>query len=144
MDSVQKAARVAGLLYLILTVTGVLGLMVLPGRLFVPGDAVATAAKILASQPLYNLLMLDGLVSNLLFLFVALALYQLLKDVNPRVAAVMVILVAIQVPLGVRDVMNETVALDLVRGGGTWSGFDAPNRYALAASLLDLNNRGIK
>ena len=143
MHPIQKAARVAGLLYLMVVVTGVLGLMVLPHRLFVPGDAAATAAKILASQPLYRIFMLNGLVSILLFLFVALALYQLLKDVNQRVAAVMVILVLVQIPLGVREVMNEIAALDLVRGDGFWSAFDAAHRDALAVSLLDVNNHGI-
>lgn len=140
MDSIRKDARVAGFIYLLVVITGVLGLIYLPGRLFVPGDATATAAKILASQPLYRIFMLDGLVSVMLFLLVALALYQLLKDVNQRLAAVMVILVLVQIPLGVREVMNEITALDLVRGDGTWSAFDAPHRNALAASLLDLGN----
>jgi uncharacterized protein DUF4386 len=95
MNPIKKAARVAGLLYLLL-----------------------------------------------LFLFVALALYQLLKDVNQRVAAIMVILVLVQIPLGVREVMNEIAALDLVRGDSTWAAFDAQQRDALAVSLLDVNNHG--
>lgn len=142
MDSIQKTARVAGLLYLLVVVTGVLSLIVLPHRLFVPGDPDATAAKILASQPLYHLFMLNGLVSVLLFLFVAMALARLLEGVDRRLAWAMLILVAVQTPLGVKGVMDEIAALDLLRGGGIWSAFDAPRRNALAVSLLDVNLHG--
>ena len=143
MDPTRKAARVAGLLYLLVVVTGVLGLIVLPHRLFVPGDAAATAARILASQPLYAVFMLNGLVSVILFLFVAIALHRLLEGVDRRLAAVMVILVVVQTPLGVKGVMDEIAALDLLRGGGIWSAVDGPQRNALAASLLDVNFHGV-
>jgi uncharacterized protein DUF4386 len=142
VEPIKKAARVAGFLYLLVVVTGLFSLVYVPGKLMVVGNPAATAANILASQSLFEIHILNGLVSTLLFLFVALALYRLLKDVNPSYAAVMVILVLVQIPLGIGEVLNEIAALDLLRGDGFWSAFDKPQQVALAMSLLDPNNRG--
>ena len=53
MDPIQKHARIAGLLYLPVVLTGPFVLLYVPGRLFVPGDATATAGHILAHQSLF-------------------------------------------------------------------------------------------
>jgi Domain of unknown function (DUF4386) len=143
MNSTKKTARVAGFLYLLMIPTGVFSLIYVPGKLMVRGDAAATAANILASQSLFNINMVNSLVSSILFLFVALVLYQLLKEVNKQLAALMVILVLVQVPLGIRDVLNQISALELLRGEGFWSAFAKTQRDALAMLFLDLNNKGI-
>jgi hypothetical protein len=142
MDPIKKAARVAGLLYLFVVITGLFSLIYVPGKLVVAGNAAATAANILASQTLFRIHILNGLVSILLFLFVVLALYRLLKDVNQPHAALMVILVLVQIPGGIGGASNQLVALDLLRGGDSWSAYDVHQREGLAMLLLDPNNRG--
>ena len=142
MHSLKQTARVAGVLYLGVTITGILGLIVLPAKLLVPGNAAASAARILESEPLYRLYMLDGLVASILFLFVAVALYRLLRDVSSQYAALMVVLVLVMTPLGILDTMNQLRALDLLHGGSLWSAIDRPQREALAMSLLDPDGRG--
>jgi len=42
----RKTARVAGFLYVLLGIIAPIGLVYVPGRLFVPGDATATADHI--------------------------------------------------------------------------------------------------
>lgn len=142
MNPIKKAAHVAGFLYLLVVVTGLFSVIYVPRKLMVPGNATATAANILASQTLFEIHIFNGLISVLLFLFVALALYRLLKDVNQPYAAVMVILVLIQVPVGIGAVLNQISALDALRGADFWSAVGQPQRVALAMSLLDLNDRG--
>jgi uncharacterized protein DUF4386 len=142
MDPIKKAARVAGLLYLLVVITGLFSLIFVPGKLVVAGNAAATAANILASQTLFRIHILNGLVSILLFLLVVLALYRLLKDVNQPYAALMVILVLVQIPGGIGGASNQLAALDLLRGGDFWSAYDVHQREALAMLLLDPNNRG--
>jgi hypothetical protein len=52
MNSTKKTARIAGLLYLVNGVTGFFGIIYVPSRLIVSGNAAATANNILASDSL--------------------------------------------------------------------------------------------
>src|SRR5207245_329489 len=51
MSSVRNPGRVAGLWYLLLVLGGPLRLIYIPNKLFVHGDAAATAANIAAQGP---------------------------------------------------------------------------------------------
>lgn len=141
MDSRQKVARLAGFLYLLVAVTGIFNLMYVPGKVIVRGNATATAANVLRFQSLYSINILVGLVSSILFLFVALVLYRLLKEVNGDHAAVMVILVLVQFPLGLLELANQLMVLTLVRGADFLGVFSKPQRDALAMLLLQINNK---
>jgi uncharacterized membrane protein YwzB len=142
MASIKQNARIAGLLYLFIIVTGYFSLMYVPGKLFVRGDAAATAARILASESLFRFDIVNGLVSSIGFLFLALALYRLLKSVNTQQARLMAILVLIQVPLATLTAVNQLAALELMRGADYLSVFDKPQRDALAMVYLHLNTQG--
>jgi len=50
MNSTKKTARIAGLLYLVNGLTGYFGIIHVPSRLIVSGNAVATSNNILASE----------------------------------------------------------------------------------------------
>ena len=143
MDSTKKAARFAGLLYLFLVLTAPISLMYVPGKLIVQGNAAATASKILASESLFRIGIVSGLVSAVVSIFLALALYRLFQGVNQQQAALMVILVLIQVPLGFLNELNHIAALILVRGADFLSVFDKPQRDALAMLFLNLHGQGI-
>lgn len=81
-------ARIAGLLYVLIIVAAPLAEMIIPGRLIVFADAVATAENLRAAEQLFRL----GAAASLLTVFcdVALAglLYVLLRPVNRTVALV--------------------------------------------------------
>ena len=142
MNSTRTTARWAGLFYLFMILTGILSVIYIPGKLIVKEDAAATAMNILNSQGLFTIHIVNQLVSLLLFLSVSLTLYLLLKDVNKRLAALMVILVLIQIPVGIYGVMDQITALDMLRGEQFWSAFDNTQRQALAMSLLDISGKG--
>ena len=55
MNSTKKTARIAGLLYLVNGVTGFFSIIYVPSKLFVSGNAEATAHNILASQTVTKL-----------------------------------------------------------------------------------------
>src|SRR5258708_40031332 len=88
--SARRAARIAGLLYLIGNVTGVFGILYGPS-LVAPGDAAATTRNILASASLFRLSIVSALLDQIIFIFLALSLYQLLKPVNNNMTMLMVI-----------------------------------------------------
>lgn len=142
MDSIKRTARIAGLLYLVVALTGPFVLIYVPGKLFVPGNATATAANILAHQSLFRVHIIAGLVSELAFIAVVLVLYNLLKGVSPPLAASMAILVLVDAPLAFLGVANEVATLAFVRGGEFLSVFDKPQRDALAMLLLNVDRQG--
>jgi Domain of unknown function (DUF4386) len=137
MSPAKKTARIAGLLYLFVVLTGPFVLIYVPNKLFVSGDASATAANLLAHQTLVRAHIVVGIVAELAFLAVVLLLYQLLKGVDRALAGLMVILILIDVPLAFLSVANEVAAFAFVRGGEVLAAFDQPQRDALATLLLN-------
>src|SRR5438552_16784011 len=79
-------ARVAGALYLIANIFAPFTLLYLPSRFIVRGDAVATANKIIASESLFRFGIAGNSFTFIANIFLALALYQLLKVVNRNLA----------------------------------------------------------
>lgn len=142
MSATKKTARIAGVIYLLLVFAGLFSLMYVPPKLITRGDAAATANKLLAHQSLVMIDVAVGLVSLAVFLSVALALYQLLKDVNRQYAALMVILVLIQLPQGFVSQLLQIGALELARGTDFLSTIDKPQRDSLAMLCIHLGNKG--
>lgn len=143
MESLKKTARMAGLLYLLVAFTGPFVLIYVPGKLFVPGDATATANNILAHETLFRTYIAVGIVGELLFLSVVLLLFQLLKGVNRQLAAVMVILIFIDVPMAFLSIANQIATLAFVRGADFLAVFDKPQRDALATLLINIEKQGV-
>src|SRR4051812_47072626 len=77
MSPLNRQARVAGLLYVLLALVAPLRLMVIPSTLFVPGDAGATAANIAAHESLFRWGMAADAFVGATLVFVVLALYRL-------------------------------------------------------------------
>lgn len=142
MDSIRRTARLAGAVYLGVVISGLFVLMYVPSRLFVSDNAAATVSNILAHQTLFRTYILAGVVSELLFITVVLMLYRLLKDVNHVQAAVMVLLVLLTAPLAILSSMNQVATLSFVRGDALLAVFDKPQRDALAALLLTIDDQG--
>lgn len=143
MSSIKKNARIAGFLYLLVVLTGPFVLIYVPGKLFVPGDASATANNILTHQGLFRAYVVVGIVSELLFISVVLALYNLLNGVNRQRATLMVILVLIDAPLAFLSVGNQVATLTFVRGADFLAVFDKPQRDALATLLINIDMQAV-
>src|SRR5262245_4537665 len=107
MNATQRQARIAGLLYLLMGLTAPIGLVVVPAKLFVRGDATATADRIRASESLLRIGIASELFHQVIFVFLVLALYRLFKGVNEAHARQMVVLGAlVSVPIVFLDVLN--------------------------------------
>jgi len=116
MNSVKKQARVAGVLYLLASIPAPFCLIYVPSKLIVPGDATATADHVRASGTLLRFGIASELISSIVFIFVVLALYRLLKGVNKNHALAMVILLLVSIPISLLNVLNDIAALILVSG----------------------------
>jgi hypothetical protein len=143
MHPTVKAARVAGLLYLAL-LGAPLRLVYIPGQLFVPGNATATANNIAAHETLFRLGIVADLFTGVMALFLTLALYRLFKEVDQGLAVVLVILGSLMVtPIYFLNTLNDAAALLFAQGAEFLSVFDKPQRDALALLFLRLHHHGV-
>ena len=138
----KMPARMAGLLYLIGGVAGVFGILYGPS-LIVPGDAAATAKHILANASLFRLSMVSALLDQIVFILVALALYQVLKPVNKNMAALMVIFLLLGVPIAMLNELNNVAVLFLLSGADSLKVFTADQVHTLVLLFLDLHALGL-
>ena len=142
MLSARNPGRFVGLLYVLISIPGVFALLYVPSKLIVHGNATATANNIAASETLFRAGIAAQLISQILFMWVALALYDLLKGVYQRHAALMLTLLVVSIPIAMLNELNAVAALILVRGADFLSIFDKPQRDALAMLFLNLHSRG--
>jgi hypothetical protein len=144
MDNLDRKARVAGLLYLLLVLTAPIRLVYIPTTLFVSGNAGATIANIAAHETLFRFGIFADLLAGVLTLLVTLALYRLFANVDRRLAALVVILGGI-FPTAIYffNVLNDAAALLIVRGPDFLSVFDKPQRDAIAMLFLRLHGQEI-
>jgi len=144
MGSTKKTARTAGLLYLLLTLTGIYSLIYVPSTLIVSGNATATADNIASSELLFRTGILSGLISNVLFVFLVLALYHLLKEISRKQAMLMVTLVVISVSTTFVNTLNQIAALIILSGAGFLSVFEKSQLDAGAYAFLRLHMQGLQ
>lgn len=135
--------RLAGLLYIVMSLFGFFGMAYVPGKLIVHGDATTTVNNVATHELLFRLGIASQLIGQAGFIFVALALYQLLKGVNRRHASLMVTLIVVSIPIAFLNEVNSFAAILLIRGTDFLSVFDKIQRDALAMLFLNLHGRGL-
>lgn len=141
---IRRQARTAGLLYVVLALIAPIGLLYVPGKLIVPGNATATADNIRASEGLLRLGIASELIHQALAVFLVLVLYRLFKPVNETHAKQMLILGSlVSVPIMFVNVLNEVAALMLVSGADFLKVFEKPELDALAYLFVRLHTDGI-
>jgi hypothetical protein len=144
MNSSKKTIRIAGLLYLVLAVIFPFSLIYVPSTLFVFGDATATANNIRASELLFRTGIASGLIANVFFVFLVLALYRLLSEVSRKRAVLMVILVVIAVSAAFGNSFNQIAALVVLSGADFLSVFEKSQLDALAYVFLRLHSQALQ
>lgn len=142
MNSTKKAARFAGLLYLLASIPGAFSLLYIPSHFIVSGDATATAKRILTSEFVFRIGIVSELTGFIGFIFVVRALYRLLSGVDKRQASLMLTLMLVSIPISLVNVLNETAALKLIHGGDYLSVFSQLQREALAMLFLKVHFDG--
>lgn len=143
MTPFKNPGRFAGLLYVLVSMGGFFSLLYVPGKVIVHGNAAATAANIETYHTLFRLGIACSLVFQILFMWVALALYDLLEGVNRRQAALMLALIAAPLPIVLLNELNSVGAFILAHETGIVSAIAKPQREALAMLFLVLHARGL-
>jgi hypothetical protein len=144
MTSTSKNVRVAGFLYLLLTLAAPVRLIYIPSTLFVRLNATATANNIAAHESLFRLGIVSDLFCGIILISLLLALYRLFKEVDQNQAVLMVVLGGLMpATIDFLNVLNDAAALMLVRGAEFLAAFEKPQRDALAMLFLRLHHQEV-
>jgi len=136
MNSNKKTARIAGLLYLMVIVFGIIGHLARQS-LIVPGDAATTANNIMANEMQFRGANVSWLISEMFLLLLGLALYVVLKKVNKNLASLMVLFIVVGVAIESINTLNQFAALHLLSGADYLTVFSADQLNAQVMSYLD-------
>jgi Domain of unknown function (DUF4386) len=142
MHPTDKAARIAGAVYLSLVLTAPFSLIYIPAKFIVRGNATATANNILTHETLFRLGIVADLFGSVIFICLGLALDRLLSSVNKTWARAMVALVLVSATIGFMNVLNNIAALTLFRGADFLVVLEKSQRDALAYLFIRLHNQG--
>ncbi|MGH7983110.1 MAG: DUF4386 family protein, partial [Candidatus Udaeobacter sp.] len=73
MHPTNKAARIAGAVYLSMVLTAPFTLLYVPSKLIVRGDAAATANNVLAHETMFRLAIIGDLLTSVIFICLGIA-----------------------------------------------------------------------
>jgi hypothetical protein len=138
----RNPGRFAGFLYLIGSIPGFFALLYVPSKLFVHGNPAATAHNITAHETLFRWAIATDLTAQAFFIFVAFALYYLLKGVDKRLATLMLVLYLVSVPISFVNEINSVAALLMARGADFLAALDEQQRITWMRFFLDLRGTG--
>jgi hypothetical protein len=110
----NKKARAAGILYLLLIISGFIYLVFIPLELIDLQNATKTLENIRSSELVFRLGIVTAICSSLLFMLLPLALYNLLQKVNKVSAKFMVLFALISIPISFVNILNKFSVLTLI------------------------------
>ncbi|WP_320824420.1 DUF4386 domain-containing protein [Reinekea sp.] len=131
-------ARRAGWLYLLLVPLGVYALLYIPELIWVPGNPAQTVSRLGQHESAFRWSILAAFAIQITQLFVALALYDLFKAVNKRMAVLMVLFTLAAMPIAMFNELFHVAALYL--GAGQLASTETAQQVAL---LFQLHADGI-
>ncbi len=142
MEVNNKTARLAGLLYFLVVITGIFSLLYVPSKLIVWDNPSITVENIKVSEGLFRLEILSGLLCYLFFLLLPLVLYQLFKKTNKIVAVAMVVLAVASVPISFGNMVHKLDILSLISGAEYLNVYTPAQIQARVMLALESYNSG--
>lgn len=134
----RKTARLAGIYYLVLVVTGIFSMLYISSKIIIPNDAVATAQNMLANETLFRGGIIVDIMSSTTWILIGLALYKLFRQVNEEQAKLLVSLVIVQIPL-LFIMEGLKIASLMAFKGEILKAMELTSRQELAMLLLQIN-----
>ena len=143
MNSVKKNARIAGTLYLTLILSGIFSLLYVPSKLIIWDSSIQTFNNLIENEFLFKTGVLGDILMYLTFMFLSLALYKLLSQVNKNVAISMVALVLISVSISFANLIPKLDAISLLSETSPSNSMNDVKHADQLFLLLESHNNGI-
>lgn len=141
MNSPKRIARVAGLLYLLVAIFAAFAFSVCT-KVYVAGDAAATAENLVANSALVRLAVVADLIQATIWVFLALTLYRLFRHVDQSAARAMVVLVAIGAAIVCLNIVFAFAAMQVATSSAYADALGAEGAHAVALLLLEIQHYG--
>jgi len=132
-----KAARIAGVLYLIIFIVSPFAFLIGKSSVLVPGDAAATVNTILASESMFRLGIASETIVFLVEIVLAAILYNLLKPVNPAVSLAAAFSRLAEAIIQAVNLLPSILILLLVGGEGYLTVFEPNQLDSLVLLFLE-------
>ena len=142
MNSSKHLAKIAGVLYLFVGIFGGFAEGFVDPKMYVAGNAVATAGNVLANSGLVRMGVVSHLLDGTFFVFLAMTLYTLLQHVNKSVARAMLILVVLATGIICLNAVFQFEGLRVATDGTYATTFGIAGSNALVLLLLDAQHYG--
>ncbi|WP_438422559.1 DUF4386 domain-containing protein [Aquimarina macrocephali] len=139
----NKTARIAGLFYLSIVLSGIFTLMYVPSKLIVWDDASITFNNIVTSEMLFRIGILSGLICYVCYIMLPIVLYKLLKPVHENSAVLMVVFAIISIPISYLNIQNKVDVLSLIGNAEYLKMYTAEQLEAQVMLLLESYDNGI-
>jgi hypothetical protein len=140
--SPQTYARIAGVLYLINIVAGLVGEMFVRNAMIVSGDAAATAANIAQSPLLWRIGIAGDLIMQVTDVPLMMIFYVLLKPVNRNLALTAMLFTLVQTASLVVNKLNLMMPLFLTADVEYLKAFTPEQLHALAYVAIKAHGHG--
>ncbi|MDA6070348.1 DUF4386 domain-containing protein [Flavobacterium sp. AC] len=141
-SSPQNYARIAGMLYLIIIIMGFFAETFVRNKLFVSGDAAATANNIIHSQFLWKIGITADLIMQICDLPVMILLYYLLKPVSRKLALINLSFNLIQTAVLAANKLNLLAALFFLGDADYLKSFTPDQLHTLSYLSIKLHDFG--
>lgn len=143
MSEENTISRWAGLLYLVVVVTGLFSLVYVPSQITVADDPRATAANIVSSESLFRLGIASFMIKQVAFLLLPLVLFRLFRSVDHAASVLMVALAAVSVPIALVSLASRLDALSVLTDPYFGQAFTAEHLQATAKLSLNAYRNGL-
>jgi len=143
MSSPKRLARIAGVLYLLVGISGGFAQGFVYPRIYAAGNAATTAGNLVANSGLVRIGVIADLLDQSIWVFLAILLYRLLKQVHQSAAFVMVVLVGLGAGIASLNAVFEFEGMRVATGAVNLAVLGARGTNALALLLVDAQHYGL-
>ncbi len=140
----NKLARMTGILYLLVILLGVASEGIAHNLIIIPGDITATVNNITAYESIFRLGFVISLARLVVFIFMVLALYKLLRQVNKDWSLAMVAIALVSISIGMVSLLFQYAAPLLLSSNGYSTIFTKDQWHAQVLFFINLQVMGDK
>jgi hypothetical protein len=143
MKSIKKTAKIAGVLYLLVGIFGGFAEGYLEPKMYVAGNAAATAGNVIANSGLVRMGVVADLLDGMFFIILALVLYILFQHVQKNMARAMLVFVGLASAITCLSALFEFEGLQVAIGAVDMASLSVVGSNAVVLLLLDAQHYGL-